>query len=98
MQTQHIAQNSRPVTTSGVLSTWEDAREVVADVAQRRCVKASQVMGPDIRRDFARARHEVMWILHEQRGWSYPRIADFLAMDHSTCIYGARMHAQRIGL
>jgi chromosomal replication initiation ATPase DnaA len=58
-------------------------------VARAYGLTVEQLMSRRRMRPLPDARHQ-LWRLLRARGWSFPRIARFANVDHSTVIYGLR--------
>lgn len=98
MMTPHVATSAKLVTTDGFSSTPKHAwRQLVPLVAAAHRMSSDEMLSPDRRRPYVRARWHLMAILHD-RGWSYPKIGALLGMDHSSCIYGVRQHRKLAAL
>lgn len=52
-------------------------------------ISVGDAQGPCRRRDLAKLRFHVMWLLR-QAGWSYPRIGKRLNRDHTAILHGVR--------
>lgn len=88
------------ITMSTRMLTW---REIMDDFAQERGLEVKDLIGIETGRWIARPRHELMWILYEQRNryggrrWSSPNIGVFLGgRDHTTVLEGIRKHKARM--
>jgi chromosomal replication initiation ATPase DnaA len=80
-------------------------RTVVDMVAERRRVKASDILGRSRSRPHVFARQEVMYVVRSIRWedgtarYSYPDIGRRLGgYDHTTVLHGVAAHAKRYGL
>lgn len=72
-----------------------EADRLVADACQRLGVRRESLMMRCRRRKFAWERQDIMRVLRDRFGWSYPRIAGYFGIDHSSVIHGVRQAKAR---
>lgn len=73
------------------------AREIAADVAAMRGVSIDLIYSQSRIKTASYARFEIWWLIREELGWSYFRIADaFDRLDHSTIINGVRQWQSKL--
>lgn len=77
------------------MHTSFDATAAAQNIAARHGIALADLLSRSRRYSVVRARHELMWTLRET-GLSYPRIARWLAMDHTGVMHGVRKHAERM--
>ncbi len=70
--------------------------EILADVCARHELNPIAVRGERRATDLCRARHEAMWLIREQTGFSFPMIGRFFHRDHSTVQAACWRHQQRL--
>ena len=69
--------------------------EAVDLIAKRHGVTAEALLNHNRRRFISHARQEVFWLARKE-GLSYPEIATYFDMDHTTVIHGFRQVERRI--
>lgn len=67
---------------------------LLKDVCAKVGATLEQLQSRDAHRDISRKRYEAMTLLTEA-GWSYSRTGRALKRDHTTVIYGLKVHAAR---
>ena len=75
-----------------------DTRDLTLDftkIAKAHGVTLAELMGHRRFKGMPAARHECWWLLRE-RGWSYPRIGELFACDHTSIMGGVRKHLAKI--
>jgi chromosomal replication initiation ATPase DnaA len=64
-------------------------KRILAISAAAFSVPTDRLLERNRHRDVTSARYVAAWLLRRRR-WSYPKIAEFLGLDHSTVIHGLR--------
>lgn len=76
---------------------WWRIAEMVA--AKHKIESVDELAGVSRRKNFARARFELFYLLRVHKGWSYPEIGRKLnGRDHTTVLHGIRKHCELHGL
>lgn len=69
----------------------------VREVAIKHGLTLADLIGPYRAPKVAHARQEAMWVLFQERRWSYPQIGRFFGgRDHTTIMHGVRRHQSRL--
>lgn len=71
------------------------AERRVQEMCRRLNISRKTLLYPCRRRRIAWARQEIMLELHRDEGWSYPRIAGFFGLDHTTILHGVKAATER---
>lgn len=76
------------------------ARAIIQETAERHGVAPELIASSARARKVVQARWETVWRLRQEPSgfrdgprWSYPQIAAFLGVDHTTVIFGERAYA-----
>ncbi len=72
------------------------AQKVLAEIVEKHGVTAAEILSEMRDARIVLARHELMYRLHHEALWSYPRIGRFCNRDPTTCMAGERKHRARI--
>lgn len=74
-------------------------RVILREVSQKHGIPVKQIVGEQRSRAIVAARHEAMYRMAHETRMSLPQIGQRLGgRDHTTCLHGIRMHAERNGL
>ena len=71
-------------------------RDIVDEVAKKHNFIAKDLMTPSRRMKFVAARHEAFYRMRHELNMSYPRIAAFFGMDHTTVMHGINKHTEKV--
>lgn len=72
-------------------------RVICAEVSAKHDIKIADLLSPNRKFKFVRARHEAMWRMRNETSMSLPQIARRLgAGDHTTVISGIEAHERRM--
>ncbi len=81
---------------NAVLRRISPSTRIIAEVAQKHNVKASDILGKSRSRLFVSARHECCYRLVMEEDFSLPKAGHRLGgIDHTTVLHGIRRHLQR---
>jgi len=75
-----------------------DLLSLVKRLAAAHHVTVDELLGPDRMSGPSHARQALWSHLHENGGWSYPRLGKVFGRNHCTILYGIRAHRERNGL
>jgi hypothetical protein len=71
---------------NGMPNTSPELKASLVCLLQAYNVFWTEVIGKGRSRRISNCRRAITWLLH-LRGWSFPRIGEFLHCDHSSCVY-----------
>lgn len=71
-------------------------RDIVDQVAKKHGFYFKDVMYPCRRKKYVAARYESFYRMRNELDMSFPRIAAFFNMDHTSVLHGVRQHEKRI--
>jgi chromosomal replication initiation ATPase DnaA len=70
--------------------------DVLAEVAEKHGLKPLQLKARVRRKGLTEARFEAFYRMRNELKVSYPQIAMFFGMDHTSVLHGVRMHEQKL--
>ena len=71
-------------------------REIVRQVAEKHKFGVVDITTPSRRLKVVAARHEAFYRMRHELGISYPRIAAFFGMDHTSVLHGVSNHEKKL--
>ena len=71
-------------------------RDILKEVADKHGFETSVLMVSSRRLKVVAARHEAFYRMREELKMSYPRIAAFFGMDHTSVLHGVSKHAAKV--
>lgn len=71
-------------------------RGIVREVADKYKFSVSDIMVPSRRLKNVAARHEAFYRMREELKLSFPKIAAFFGMDHTSILHGVSKHAEKV--